>query len=238
MEPILQGPRLELQDGDSRRSYSCPIYTEACKGSIYLCTTGTIHIHWHGGQACDISYPDWWDAAWKQQRRDWLDRSVGVENGGKPLGMTRFTADKPFGGSPATHAGGFILNWFTGLSISTDIGWKTLVTRPANQYNHQITVQDGVYDSDTFPGDFSFNLQVMTQEPIKIPMGTPVASLWVIPDRTTPSVTYPASLEPSRFEAADSFYRHKSAGLKYAASVRACCPHGSTQPTPVGAVGS
>jgi len=80
-------------------------------------------------------------------------------------------------------------------------------------------VQDGVYDSDVFPGDLSVNVQVMEQSVITMRKGTAIAALWPVLESHDVSVGAAAN---EQREAADAFYRRKSTGTRYAQSL---CPH-------------
>lgn len=212
VEPLTQ-PKLEFQDHDSKKSVNCPIYVSACKTSIYLCLTDDIEVTWHGGHDYTAKVPDWWKSVWDSAKRDWY-----LGNGSSSIDKTRYAADAPFAskrGGSFLHAGGLLLNFFTGLSIKTDPGKKVLVTRPTNQFSPVWTIQDGIYDSDFFAGDFSFNLQVMRTEPFLIRSGEPIASLFEIDAQVEQPFVMLDKQNALDEEKATAFYLGKATGCRY-----------------------
>lgn len=168
--------KLECHREDSIGSRQCPIYTKPIKESLYLSFTEQVSLKWLGGKSVDVKYPSWWESTYNEAKLRWI---TGTDLGDKTL-FYRFHGDKPLGsvGNVSGHAGGVVLNFFTGLSIKTQKGVKCLVTRPFNSSSPVWTMQDGIYDTDVFPGDFSVNfLMLLQNQEVVFQRGEPFASL-------------------------------------------------------------
>jgi len=187
--------RSEFQFEDSDKSKKCPIYRNSVKAAIYLFLNGSIEINWKGGHDFEVKCPDWWLEQWKDTKRQFIMDAVGrgIGMNGAPVTNSRYSMSGPFGTSDTVmlHQGGLSMSLFTGLSIKTDPGEGILVMPPVNRYESAWTIQNGYYDSDVYPGDFSFNIQVLKQGKILIPDKTPICSVIPVklgePEFETPS---------------------------------------------------
>jgi hypothetical protein len=195
--PVTQ-KNLQLQSEDSHKSIRCPIYRNAVKASVYLCLNGDLEITWNGGHDFEVKRPDWWQRQWNETKRHYINSALeaGLGNNGIPITMFRYSMYGPFGTTDTVmlHQGGLSMSLFTGLSIETDSGEGILVLPPVNRYESSWTIQNGYYDSDAFPGDFSFNLQILKQGKVVIPDQTPICS--IIPCR----LGDPEFIKPSKEE--------------------------------------
>ena len=187
--------RSEFQFEDSDKAKKCPIYRNSIKSSIYLFLNGEIEVTWNGGHDYEVKKPSWWQEQWKDTKRLFVKDALeaGLGKNGVPITNSRYSMSGPFG-TPDTvmlHQGGLSMSLFTGLSIETDPGYGILVMPPVNRYESAWTVQNGYYDSDVYPGDFSFNFQILKQGKVVIPDKTPVCSIIPVklgdPEFTTPS---------------------------------------------------
>lgn len=172
-------PKAELAQEDSSWSRRCPIYVEPIKQSHYISFVDEVSFTWLGGRDIEVQYPSWWNTAYESARLAWLQRSGGQL--GQDTLVYRHRGNNLFSDTAAAHAGGCVVNVFTGWSIGTPLGVKCLVTEPSNRFTHLaqgMGVQQGLYDTDLFPGDFSFNLQFMMQNrKVTFARGEPVCSL-------------------------------------------------------------
>lgn len=229
-------PTLDLQGEDSAKSSRCPMYREAVKSAVYLCLNGRIEITWHGGHDYEVYVPEWWHEQWTLARRRFVGSAM--ELGGEsdtPLLTYRYSIEAPLGGRNGAmlHAGGLSLNFFTGLSICTDPGVKTLVLPPINNFETAWTVQSGLYDSDIFPGDFSFNFQVLAQgRKIVIPENRPVCSLVPMTPADSSVERTSKEEEVSQWSRSVDWYLKKNSGLKYPSILKefSGCPHSKEKP--------
>jgi len=180
VNPAIQ-KRSEFQFEDSDKAKKCPIYRNSVKAAVYLFLNGGIEINWGGGHDYEVKKPDWWQTQWKDTKRQFIKDAVsyGLGDNGVPVTMNRYSMSGPFGTSDTVmlHQGGLSMSLFTGLSIQTDPGEGILVLPPVNRYESSWTIQNGYYDSDVYPGDFSFNLQILKQGRIVIPDKTPICSI-------------------------------------------------------------
>jgi hypothetical protein len=178
----VQQPKLQFQHEDVKRASHCPVYSKACKEAWYLAPTGAIDIHWHGTNNYELDYPKEWSESCAKAKAKWVQ--YAASNGAtKDPTDVRSHAVEPLGSPHGGHMafqGGLMLNFFFGMCIKTPLGVKTLVTAPINKYNSAWTIQTGIYDTDIWTGDFSINLQIMRQEPIKIEVLQPIASLMFV----------------------------------------------------------
>lgn len=216
-------PTLEMQTDDNIRAFRCPVYREAIKESVYLVPTHAITVTWYGGRDFEIDYDKEWDEAYTKVRQAWMERS-GVD----PQNTSRYAAQRVLGCKNAgcsLHQGSLMLNFFTGMVVRTPETIRTFITRPINRPNPNWTVQDGVYRTGTFCGEFSINLQIMrTGTPITIRAYEPIASMIFLSDHEHPDMIlhHPnsdASEKASRD--ADVFYLRKDYGEGYEKQ----CPH-------------
>lgn len=178
--PVTQ-QQLQLQAEDSNKSVRCPIYRNAIKAAVYLCLRGDLEITWHGGHDVEVKCPDWWQRQWQDTKRFFVSSAMeaGLGQNGVAVTNLRYSMDGPFGTSDTVmlHQGGLSMSFFTGLSIETEPGFGALILPPINRFESAWSVQAGYYNSDVFPGDFSFNFQILQQRTIKIPDQTPVCSI-------------------------------------------------------------
>ena len=187
--------RSELQFEDADKAKKCPIYRNSVKAAVYLFLNGGIEVNWNGGHDFEVKCPDWWLEQWRDIKRQFISDAVaaGMGHNGSPITQFRYAMSGPFGTSDTVmlHQGGLSMSLFTGLSIKTDPGEGILVLPPVNRYESAWTVQNGYYDSDVYPGDFSFNLQILKQGRVVIPDKTPVCSIIPVrlgdPEFETPS---------------------------------------------------
>lgn len=208
--------KLECHREDSQGSKGCPIYTKPIKEAYYLSFSEQVRMKWQGGRNLCLETPAWWQETYNEAKTDWV-LSGGSLN-------ARFRADKPIGGvgHVSGHAGGIVVNCFTGLSMETPKGYKLMVTHPFNQPSPVWSLQTGIYDSDTFVGDFSVNFQMMLQDrEVVLQRGEPFASLFIYreveEDSSVDIVSYPASRE--REMLSRGFYNRKALGVPYQANI-------------------
>lgn len=225
-KPILnvtkQGQKCDMNTEDGTRAHLCPVYRSAVTSVLYLVTTDPFSITWRGGKEVELECPDWWKESMDAGRAEWAINA-------SKMGMTenptefRFRHTRPLacpeaGVSPL--GGHLMVNFFTGLSIETNPGVKTLVMPPVN-HNHSPnwTTQVGIYDSDEFRGDFSFNLILLRQD-VKVSFSAfqPVCSLLSFGDMGTAG--YMGSHGVALGGRVDQANRH------YFAKTQMACPYG------------
>jgi hypothetical protein len=191
------------------------MYVAPIKQCFYLSFTEEVSMTWVGGRDLVVDYPCSWDDAYQVARLNWMMRASEELKGDTMV--YRHRANKLFVDTAQCHAGGLVVNVFTGIGLKSDIGTKCLVSPAFNQFNylHQgVTVQHGIYDSDLYPGDFSFNLQFTRQDQkITFKAFDPVASLlFYKPEEMTHAVVnYGSGIRwQDQMNKADDFYRRKA----------------------------
>jgi hypothetical protein len=215
---VTQEKKLEAHREDSVHSKQCPIYVRPIKESFQLSFTEKVTMEWLGGGDFNLVAPDWWTDIYTQAKMRWL----GESSLGKDTFLFRYAGERPLGSESncAGHAGGMVVNFFTGLSIKTDEGLKCLVTRPFNVFSPVVTVQDGIYDTDTYPGEFSVNFQFLLQNrKVVWQAGQPFASLFFYreePDK---------SFRVSKYGSEAWLKQHDKANVFYTAKTEKRCPY-------------
>lgn len=212
--------KLETHREDSVHSKMCPIYVRPIKQALHLSFSEKVTMEWLGGGDFRLEAPSWWGDVYTQAKMRWLSESS--ERLGKDTFLFRYSGDKPLGSESncAGHAGGMVVNFFTGLSIKTPPGIKCLVTRPFNAFNPVLTVQDGIYDTDSYPGEFSVNFQFMLQErKVVWERGQPFASLFFYQDIED------RSFSVSKFGSKEWHAQHEKANQFYLAKTESRCPY-------------
>lgn len=173
--------------------------------------TEEVQLTWLGGRDIELVSPSWWESTYTDAKARWIAKGGELQ--------FRFHASRPMGGvgNVSGHAAGVVVNLFTGLSLETPQGHKTLVTRAFNTFSPVWTMQDGIYDTDVFPGDFSVNFQILLQgQKITFQRGEPFASLLVFSDIGDTPMEYASEEETlAREAAAQKFYTRKGAGCPY-----------------------
>jgi len=226
--PTLQ-PKLELQGEDSIKSIHCPIYANAIKSAVYLVSPEPIDIEWYGGHEYKVKVAPWWQETYDNAKLMWAREAMS--RGFSEVNKFRYKLNSPLGaanGGSMLHAGGMLLNFFTGMSLETEPGVKTLVLPAMNRFSPNWTVQQGLYDSDQFPGDFSFNFQILRQVPIHIPAYHPLVCL--VPFRPEPAafeVQDPKSPATSaQWEKSINWHFQKAEHGQSYEKIRSKCPMG------------
>lgn len=229
--PTLQ-PKLELQGEDSIKSINCPIYTNAIKSAVYLISPEPIDIEWFGGHEYSVKVAPWWQETYDAAKLKWA--STAIQRGFSEISKFRYRLSSPLGakdGGAMLHAGGLMLNFFTGMSIQTDPGVKTMVLPAMNRFTPNWSVQQGIYDSDQFPGDFSFNFQIMKQVPIHIPAYHPLVCLVPFtPDSANFVVVNPESSETKERWVQSTEWHFKKSELGQSYDKIRKCPVHSIEP--------
>jgi hypothetical protein len=211
--PITGITRMVFREEDSIKSRACPIYMKPIKEGFYMSFTEAVTFEWLGGKNLKVSSPSWWEESYKNGKKDWYLSSL--EELDEPCKF-RYVGESPVG-SPefkTAHSSGLTVNVFNGWSIKTPLGMKCYVTRPFNNFNPVVTVQDGIYDTDLFAGDFSFNLQFMqTGCPVTFQAGEPVVGMYFFEETKNPNFSVRVFDTPesvAQREKAKEFYVRKT----------------------------
>ena len=167
LNAVTQSNRCELNGDDGTRAPHCPVYRQAVTSVLYLVTIDPFSLTWRGGREVEVTCPPWWQDSMNRGRANWAIRSLQMGMTKDPASF-RFRQTRPLacpdcGISPL--GGHLMVNFFTGLSLKTAPGVKSMVLPPVNHtHSPNWTVQQGVYDSDEFAGDFSVNLILLRQD--------------------------------------------------------------------------